>query len=242
MSNVVMEYLTSLPTLGNTQKTQLKSDVNGRLLVSSAEVAASATGLLKLEDAVAASGDAGVMALAVRADTAAATGANGDYVPLLTDSLGKLHTNIAGRGLSASAAFTPAAANHVAGDSFGTAGTFALGAPSGATIKINSVSLRIDGGTAETTAWILYLFSVTPPSALADDAAFVLASGDRASFLGKVDIAQTVDVGDTLFQEAQNVNKQVTLAGTGLFGYLVNGTALTPQAVAHNVTINAEVI
>lgn len=51
----------------------------------------SATSLGKAEDAVAASGDTGVMALAVRADTAAATGANGDYVPLLTDSTGRLH-------------------------------------------------------------------------------------------------------------------------------------------------------
>lgn len=51
----------------------------------------SATSLGKAEDAVAASGDTGVMALTVRADTAAATGANGDYVPLLTDSTGRLH-------------------------------------------------------------------------------------------------------------------------------------------------------
>lgn len=50
-----------------------------------------ATNLGKAEDAVAGSGDVGVMALAVRADTAAATAANGDYVPLLTDSEGKLH-------------------------------------------------------------------------------------------------------------------------------------------------------
>lgn len=49
-----------------------------------------AASLLKLEDAVAASGDAGVMALAVRRDTATADGAAGDYVPLHTDSTGRL--------------------------------------------------------------------------------------------------------------------------------------------------------
>lgn len=50
-----------------------------------------ATNLGKAEDAVHASGDTGVMALAVRSDTAAATGANGDYVPILVDALGHQH-------------------------------------------------------------------------------------------------------------------------------------------------------
>lgn len=49
------------------------------------------TGLGKAEDAVHSPGDVGVMALAVRADTAAATGANGDYVALIVDSSGRLH-------------------------------------------------------------------------------------------------------------------------------------------------------
>lgn len=49
-----------------------------------------ATSLGKAEDAAHSSGDVGVMALAVRADTAAATGADGDYTPLLTDSFGRL--------------------------------------------------------------------------------------------------------------------------------------------------------
>lgn len=50
-----------------------------------------ATNLGKAEDAVAASGDVGVMALAVRSDTAAATAANGDYIPLIVDASGRLH-------------------------------------------------------------------------------------------------------------------------------------------------------
>lgn len=49
-----------------------------------------ATNLGKAEDAVAASGDTGVAALFVRADTAAASGANGDYVWPIVDALGKL--------------------------------------------------------------------------------------------------------------------------------------------------------
>ena len=58
----------------------------------------SAAHLGKAEDAVHGSGDTGVMALAVRADSAAATAANGDYVPLLTDEAGRLHTKTAKAG------------------------------------------------------------------------------------------------------------------------------------------------
>jgi len=65
-----------------------------------------ATNLGKAEDAIHATGDVGVMALAVRADTAAATGANGDYLPLLVDANGRLHTADAAE-LVDDAAFTP---------------------------------------------------------------------------------------------------------------------------------------
>lgn len=54
-----------------------------------------ATNLGKAEDAAHASGDIGVMALAVRNDTASAlAGTNGDYIPLTTDSSGRLHVNV----------------------------------------------------------------------------------------------------------------------------------------------------
>jgi len=47
------------------------------------------------EDAVHATGDKGVMSLAVRKDTAAQTaGTDGDYCPLITDSTGRLHVNV----------------------------------------------------------------------------------------------------------------------------------------------------
>lgn len=49
-----------------------------------------AAGLMKAEDAAHASGDAGVMALAVRQDTATALAASGDYIPLIVGPEGKL--------------------------------------------------------------------------------------------------------------------------------------------------------
>jgi hypothetical protein len=145
---------------------------------------------------------------------------------------------------SASAAFTPAAASHTAGDSVGVAAEFKFAnmigtTPEvGANLMITSASLMIAGGTAEATAWRLYLFNVTPPSALADDAAFVLASGDRASFLGYVDLGTAVDLTDTQWVETHSVNKQLKMSGASVFGYLVNLTTLTPAAVAHTVTLH----
>jgi hypothetical protein len=140
---------------------------------------------------------------------------------------------------SASATFTPAAASHTAGDVNGAAAEFALVAPSAGRIIITSASLEIDGGTAEATAWTLYLYNVTPPSALADDAAFDLPSGDRASFLGQISLGTAVDLGSTQWVEVHGINKQIKLAGTSVFGYLVNATTLTPAAVAHIVTLHA---
>jgi hypothetical protein len=62
----------------------------GDVGVTSLVPGTAATNLGKAEDAVHASGDVGVMALAVRKDTAVALGANGDYVPLTTDATGNL--------------------------------------------------------------------------------------------------------------------------------------------------------
>lgn len=146
---------------------------------------------------------------------------------------------LASQSYSASASFTPAAASHVANDCNGVAGTFALAAPSAGRIMITGATLEIDGATAEVTAWRLYLYNVTPPSATADDGAWDLPSGDRASFLGYVDLGTAVDLGSTQWVEVSNINKQVKLAGTSLFGYLVNLTTLTPAAVAHIVTLHA---
>jgi hypothetical protein len=136
------------------------------------------------------------------------------------------------------ATFTPAAASHTAGDSNGTAQEFKEMCDVSKKVMITSVSLQIDSATAEATAWRLYLFSVTPPSALADDAPFLLASGDRASYLGYVDLSTAVDIGSTQVVDVNGINKQVHLASQSVFGYLVNLTTVTPAAVAHTVTLH----
>lgn len=140
--------------------------------------------------------------------------------------------------LGASATFTPAATSHTGGDCNGAAQTLALSAVSGSRVYVTDVTLEIDGATVEASAWRLYLYNVTPPSALADDAAWDLPSGDRASFLGYIDLGTAVDLGSTQWVQTTGVNKTLKLAGTGLFAYLVNITTLTPAAVAHIVTLH----
>ena len=47
-----------------------------------------------------------------------------------------------------------------------------------------------------------------------------------------------------IIRHLPNLNKRIKLAaaGTSIFGYLVNGTTLTPQAVAHTVTVFCEAV
>lgn len=140
-------------------------------------------------------------------------------------------------GCYAEATFTPAASSHTAGYCNGAAGTFALSAPSGCVFMITDADLYIDSANAMATAWRLHLYSVTPPSAIADGAAWDIASGDRASYLGYVDLGTAVDIGSTQAIQNAGINRAIKLAGTSVFGYLVNLTTLTTEAVAHRVRL-----
>ena len=71
-------------------KLSASDETIGSVEVLSIEPGAGATQLGKAEDAAHTSGDVGVMALAVRRDTAAASGGNGDYNTLNVNNVGKL--------------------------------------------------------------------------------------------------------------------------------------------------------
>ena len=143
-------------------------------------------------------------------------------------------------GLKSSADFTPAASSHGARDVVGVAMEFKnIADGPGQRIFINTAELLLKGATAVTTLWELHLYDVTPPSAQADDAVFNLHSGDYASYLGFVPIAQTVDYVDTQYGHTLNVGKQIKTRGTSVWGVLVNVSAITTQAVAHTVTLHS---
>lgn len=141
----------------------------------------------------------------------------------------------------------PYLANDVLGAATGSTAalTFANMGASGAEIMITSVALEIDASAliSGETSYRLYLYNVTPPSALGDNAAWDLPSGDRASYLGYVDLGAPIDLGSTLYVENNMVNKQVKLSGTGLFGYLVTNSAFTPTASrVHVVTLHSTAV
>lgn len=160
------------------------------------------------------------------------SGANGATVPrvaLATDSPGVVNA------FTASATFTPANTSHTANDCVGAAAqfTFSPAPTSGSVIMITDAEMEIDGGTAEASAFRLYLYNVTPPSATADDGAWDLVSGDRTAFLGYIDLGTPVDLGSTCWVETHGINKMVKLSGTTVFAYMVNLTTVTTAAVAH---------
>lgn len=109
-----------------------------------------------------------------------------------------------------------------------------MGPSGGGEVIITTVQLERDvtAVISGETTYTLHLYSVTPPSALADNAAFDLPSGDRASYRGLIYLGAPVDLGSTLYVEQNGVNKQVTLASGSLYGYLVTAGGYTPASAA----------
>jgi hypothetical protein len=143
------------------------------------------------------------------------------------------------------------AANDVIGSATGSTAalTFAnMGPTNGGEIMITSVAFERDDTAliSGETSYTLHLYNVTPPSALGDNAAWDLPSGDRTSYLGSINLGTPVDVGSTLYVAQDGVNKQLTLlysAGansSNLFGYLVTVGAYTPaSAGVYKITLHS---
>lgn len=150
-------------------------------------------------------------------------------------------TSTAGGGFSASVTLTRTAdtnaytANDVIGsDPAATAAlTFSsMCSASSGRVIITSASLEIDASAliSGETSYVLHLYSVTPPSALGDNAAFDLPSGDRTSYLGSINLGTPVDLGSTLYVATDGINKQIRCASSSIYGYLVTVGAYTPTS------------
>ena len=114
--------------------------------------------------------------------------------------------------------------------------------PTGARIMITSTQLEIDATAVISgeTSYRLHLYNITPPSASGDNAAWDLPSGDRASYLGFIELGTPVDLGSTLYVEQNIVNKQTSLSTQSLWGYLVTIGAYTPTAQrVHKITLHS---
>lgn len=97
-------------------------------------------------------------------------------------------------------------------------------------LVVLSAALRVHVASipAGMAGFTFYLYDATPPSAIADNAAFGLAAGDRANFLGSVSVGSPSDLGATLYFQSDIVNRPIRLSGAGLWGYMVTAAAYTP--------------
>lgn len=191
-------------------------------------VADSTEVLDKQEDAVAASGDSGFMALTVRTDTPATTSsASGDYHPLEVDANGALWVHPIQSSFRIevdSAGLTTATTAYTSGDHAGTVMTFAAaarvtgwgGVITGATLIDKSLKVS-------TIPMELWLFQSSPVSPGADNAALTFADTDMSNFVARVDF----DSGSWKATALNAANPQMNLgigytcAATSLFGFLV---------------------
>jgi len=128
---------------------------------------------------------------------------------------------------------TPYTANDVVGAAL-AALTFAnIGPAGGGEVYLSAslFSINLSAIPSGMTSFQLALYNVTPPSALADGAAWDLPSGDRASFMGFMPLGTPADLGATLFVEAYGVNKPVTVpSGGSLYAYLITAGGYPPSA------------
>jgi hypothetical protein len=143
-------------------------------------------------------------------------------------------------GHSAVATLTPSATAYTGNDVLSGAITFTGAAAAAEEIIIEGITLMINRNAVQASegAYRLHLYNVTPPSALADNAPWDLPSGDRASYLGFIDITVPIDVGSTTYVQILNVNKRVKTAGANLFGYLLTIAGYTETADLHTVTLH----
>jgi len=122
--------------------------------------------------------------------------------------------------------------------------------PSGGNIFINNIKIMFNTSTPPTgmTSLVIYLYSASPPSAIADNSLFNGASADRNFHLTEDGIIlpiATMRGSGSFFAMASNINRQVKLAtgSTSLWAYLVtqNSTSFahTDNTETGTITINS---
>jgi len=183
-----------------------------------------ATALGKAEDAAHASGDTGVMALAVRQDTPTAlAGTAGDYAPLEVGAAGALHVALVGHDTTArlaanSSGLTTATTAYTSGDVLGGELSFASAA------RITGGRGVIEGAVLLDKADIvgavdLFLFRAASTPA-ADNAANGWADADMENLVGVVSFPYPYDSANN--RAATWVGAQpYECAATTLFGVLI---------------------
>jgi hypothetical protein len=127
-------------------------------------------------------------------------------------------------------------AGDVVGDTGGSAIiTLPSIGPSGGFVLIQSLSLVLSDSTVPSGmgAFRVHLYSVSP-TAIADNAPFDLVSGERATYMGFVDLPTPSDFGSTLYTQTDYPGRLIKLgtASTTLFAELETRGAYTPVSAS----------
>jgi hypothetical protein len=150
------------------------------------------------------------------------------------------------RAVVTSAVWTPAAAAYSANDVISVAQQLLIAPLLGGVVEICSTRLVISETAlqASEAAYNLHLYNVTPPSAHADNAAWDLPAGDRASYLGMLALGTPVDIGSSLVIEVNNIGKLINVPGSVgggvIWAELVTVGGATLTATARTVYVGAK--
>jgi len=108
---------------------------------------------------------------------------------------------------------------------------FANIGPAGGSVLITTSTLMVNlaAVTASMTSFRLHLYG-TSPAAKLDNALWDLPSGDRTAYLGYVDLGTPVDLGSTLWVQTDQINKQVQLTTSSIFGVMVTNGGYIPTS------------
>lgn len=129
---------------------------------------------------------------------------------------------------------------YTAGDVVGDTGGSAIisltaAGPTAGFVIIQSISLVFSDSAVPSGmgAFRLHLYSASP-TAIADNAAFDLVSGERANYMGFIDLPTPVDFGSSLYTQTDYPGRLVKLAAasTTLFAELETRGAYTPVSAS----------
>ena len=136
-------------------------------------------------------------------------------------------------------------AGDVVGDTGGSAIiTLASAGPSGGFALVQSISLVFSDSVvpAGMGAFRVHLYSVSP-TAIADNAAFDLVSGERDTYMGFIDLPTPQDFGSTVYTQTDYIGRLVKLAAasSSLFAEIETRGAYTPVS-ASTVSIRVNLL
>ena len=107
--------------------------------------------------------------------------------------------------------------------------------PSGGYILIQSAILVFSDTSVPSGmgAFRIHLYS-SSPTAIADNAPFDLVSGDRAAYVGYIDLSTPQDLGSTIYTQVDYVGRLIKLAAasTTLFAEIETRNAYTPVSAS----------